>query len=174
LTGGGLIRSVGGWAALKECRKAGIRVKGDERILGDSDFVTKMLKAADEKLEEKYHLRASGYDFERIVHRVAQVLAIQPRNVTASDKSPRTVKARALLCFWLHRKLGMTTVEISDKLNVGQPAVSRLSIRGEKVAAEECVELIPMLQKKDGANIMAIEFVADKATISGTSINRKN
>lgn len=137
LTGGGLIRSSGGWAALKEYRKAGIRVKGDERILGDSDFVIGVLKAANEQLEEKYSLKASGYDFDRIVDRVAQVLSMEPNEVTASDKSPRTVKARALLCFWAHRKLGMTTVKISEKLNVGQSAVSRLSRRGEKIAGEQ-------------------------------------
>ena len=137
MTGGGLIRSSGGWAALKEFRSAGIRVKGDERILGDSDFVTGVLKAANEQFEEKYSLKASGYNFDRIVDRVAQVFAMEPNEVTAPDKSPRTVKARALLCFWAHRKLGMTTVEISEKLNVGQPAVSRLSRRGEKIAVEE-------------------------------------
>lgn len=142
LTGGGLIRSSGGWAGLKEFRKAGIRIKGDERILGDSDFVTRVLKAANEKLEEKYNLKALGYDFERIVDRVAQVLSLEPGEVMASDKSPQTVRARALLCFWAHRKVGMTTVAISEKLNVGQPAVSRLSRRGEKLAAEGCIELI--------------------------------
>ena len=37
LTGGGLIRSLGGWAALKKLRlKDQDRLKGDERILGDS------------------------------------------------------------------------------------------------------------------------------------------
>jgi len=28
-----------GWAVLKGLRKVGIRIKGDEHILGDSDFV---------------------------------------------------------------------------------------------------------------------------------------
>jgi putative transposase len=46
LTGGGLLRSVGGWTALKDYRSAGIRVKGDERVFGDSDFVIHVLKAA--------------------------------------------------------------------------------------------------------------------------------
>jgi hypothetical protein len=39
LTGGGLIRSVGGWDALKMLGKGKGHLKGDERILGDSDFV---------------------------------------------------------------------------------------------------------------------------------------
>jgi putative transposase len=43
-----LLRSSGGWLALKGFRKAGIRLKGDERILGDSDFVEHVLKTAGE------------------------------------------------------------------------------------------------------------------------------
>jgi len=39
LTGGGLLHSIGGWTALKSFRKTGIRIKEDEHILGNSDFV---------------------------------------------------------------------------------------------------------------------------------------
>jgi hypothetical protein len=59
-----LLRSFGGWTALKGFHKAGIRVKGDERILGDSDFVENVLKSAKEALEEKYELKARGYNFD--------------------------------------------------------------------------------------------------------------
>ncbi|MBU0575911.1 MAG: transposase, partial [Proteobacteria bacterium] len=50
LTGGGLIRSVGGWAAVKALRAAKGFEKGDERILGDGDFVESVLKAANEQM----------------------------------------------------------------------------------------------------------------------------
>ena len=39
LIGGGLVRSAGGWDALKELRKIKAYMKGGERILDDSDFV---------------------------------------------------------------------------------------------------------------------------------------
>lgn len=39
LTGGGLVRSAGGWQKLASNRRFGDYRKGDERILGDSDFV---------------------------------------------------------------------------------------------------------------------------------------
>jgi REP element-mobilizing transposase RayT len=39
LTGGGLVRSSGGWGAVKTRRKTGVHQKGDERILGDGEFV---------------------------------------------------------------------------------------------------------------------------------------
>ena len=142
LTGGGLLRSIGGWTVLQGFRKAGIRVKGDERILGDSDFVENVLKAAAEKFEQKYELRAEGYDFNRVIQRVAEVMGMEIEQVKAFGKSPPTVKARSLLCFWAHRKLGMTTIEIGKKLNICQSAVSRSSIRGEKIERENRFELI--------------------------------
>ena len=142
LTGGGLLRSAGGWAVLKGLRKVGIRVKGDERILGDSDFVENVLKSAEEELEQKYDLKARGYDFDRVAQRVAEVMEIETEQVTAFGKSPQTVKARSLLCFWAHRKLGMTTIEIGRRLNISQSAVSRSSMRGQQIERENRFELI--------------------------------
>ncbi|MCK7511699.1 MAG: hypothetical protein MZV70_51745 [Desulfobacterales bacterium] len=39
LVGGGLVRSAGGWSAVKSLRYSGMRIMGDERILGSGDFV---------------------------------------------------------------------------------------------------------------------------------------
>jgi len=62
--------------------------------------------------------------------------------VMSGDKSPGTVQARALLCFWGHRKLGLTTIELSEKIGVCQSAVSRLSRKGEKLAYETNFDFI--------------------------------
>ena len=45
LTGGGLVRSAGGWTALRALNKETVKVKGDERILRDGDFVEAVLRA---------------------------------------------------------------------------------------------------------------------------------
>jgi hypothetical protein len=142
LTGGGLLRSSGGWTALKESRKAGIRLKGDERILGNSDFVEDVLKSSQESFEQKYELKARGFSFDAVRERVAEVIGIKPEEVTVCDKAPQTVRARSLLCFWAHRRLGMSTVEIAGVLNMSQPAISRSSRRGERIARENRFELI--------------------------------
>jgi len=136
LTGGGLIRSLGGWQQVKALRKAGIRYKGDERILGDGDFVEQVLKAADEKLERRYAFEANGYDFNTVVSKVADVLGMDRADVLRGGKAPQTVKARSLLCYWANRELGMTTVDISRRLGICQSAVSRASQRGERLANE--------------------------------------
>jgi len=142
LTGGGLLRSIGGWTNLKGLRKTGLRVKGDERILGDGDFVLNVLESSEERLEQKFALKSKGYDFDRLVKRVAEVMDIEIEQVTAFGKSPTTVKARSLLCFWAHRKLGMTTIEIARRLNICQSAASRSSLRGQKIERENRFELI--------------------------------
>ncbi len=61
MVGGGLLRSAGGWSAVKALRKIGTYQKGDERILGDSDFVNDVLSQSEENLERKYHLQAKDY-----------------------------------------------------------------------------------------------------------------
>jgi hypothetical protein len=63
-------------------------------------------------------------------------ISMTPDEVMAHGKSPQAVKARALLCFWAQRKLGMTTVEIAGKLSLSQSAVSRLSRIGEGACKE--------------------------------------
>jgi len=95
-----------------------------------------------EPLEEKYDLKARSYDFDRAVSRVAEVLGLAADRVTACGKSPRTVEARALLCFWAWRKLGMSTIKIGRRLKISQPAASRLSKRGERIEKENRFDLV--------------------------------
>jgi len=142
LTGGGLIRSSGGWDQVKMLRKAGIRLKGDERILGSSEFVLDVLKKSEERLKKKYELRSGNYDFEFVVKRVANLLEMKPEEVLSPGKQPQRVKARSLVCYFANRELGMTTVDISKRININQSAVSRLSVRGETMVKENEYRLI--------------------------------
>ncbi|MCK4485538.1 MAG: transposase, partial [Desulfobacterales bacterium] len=63
LAGGGLIRSLGSWSAVKALRGRADRIKGDERILGDGD-VDSVLKVGQEQLERRYQYQSRGYDFD--------------------------------------------------------------------------------------------------------------
>jgi len=47
LVGGGLIRSLGGWSAVKAMRRSTDRESGDERILGSGEFVERIIKEAE-------------------------------------------------------------------------------------------------------------------------------
>ncbi len=136
LLGGGLIRSAGGWAAVKALRNAKIFQKGDERILGDGEFVQSVIQQAQETLDRKYRLKTEGIDLAYIANRAAQVMGIDPDLIWAKGKQPTTVKARSLFCFWATHELGVSQSALSQKLEISGPAVSVSVARGRKLAAE--------------------------------------
>jgi len=136
LTGGGLIRSCGGWKALKSLRKSGVYQKSDERILGDSDFVESVLERQDEQLERHYRLQAQGYDFDKVVDRVAQLLKMRPEEILRPGKQPDRVRARSLLCYWSVKELGMNGTAVAKLLGMVQSSVSRAVQRGEELALD--------------------------------------
>ncbi len=142
LTGGGLLRSVGGWAALSALRDEAVRVKGDERILGDSDFVEAVLKEADEQLERRYRLQAEGFNLERVAERVAAVMNIPLDRVWERSRRPRVVNARDLLCHWASKELVMSKTDLAKRLYLTQSAVSIAVRRREKIAKENQYQLI--------------------------------
>ena len=141
LIGGGLLRSTGGWAVLSALRDEAVRVKGDERILGDSDFVEAVLKEADEQLERRYRLKAEGFDLDRVAERVAQVLDMPVEIVWERSRRPQVAVARSLLCYWASKELSMSMTDLARRLNLTQPAVSIAVRRGEKIARENQYQL---------------------------------
>lgn len=137
LVGGGLIRSVGGWSALKADRLMGIRMKGDERILGGGEFVQQVLERADEELEQSTRLHSQGLDLETLLSRVADYCNIDINNLATASKERATVRARSLFCFLAVRKLKVSGTEVAHKMNITQSAVSKSVIRGQSMLREE-------------------------------------
>jgi hypothetical protein len=127
---------------LKAMRRAQIRMKGDERILGDGKFTQSILDSAKEQVEQRYRLKAQGYNLEKVALRVSTVLGVEPEQVWASGKHPMTVKARSLFCYWAVRQLDFSATELSKKLRVSQPAVSLSVKRGETIAKAERLNLV--------------------------------
>lgn len=143
LTGGGLVRSAGGWSEVKELRRQGQdHVMSDERVLGDSAFVDAVLSQATERYERHYELKRHGYDLDRIAERVAEIYGMEPREILSRGKQHRKVKARSLCCFWAVSELGMSLRELARRLEMSPPAVGFSVERGERIAHEGGYRLI--------------------------------
>lgn len=142
LTGGGLIRSVGGWKAAKTLKSGMDRLKGDERILGDSDFVQSVLKECQEKLDRRYQLQEKGYSLKTLSEKVGNLFALEPSQLLKPTKSPKIVKARSLMCYLAVRELGMTATSLAKEVGLTQPAISISVKRGETIAKELGVDLL--------------------------------
>jgi putative transposase len=141
LTGGGLVRSLGGWEELKKQRRQKAYMKGDERILGDSDYVDEVLRTANEYLHTSYQLRAMGLDLDTIAQRVAAQIGMPVEAVWAFGKHRQTVEARSLLCYWAVRLIGLNMSSLSKRLKISATAVSQSVARGEVLAQKNSYTL---------------------------------
>jgi general secretion pathway protein A len=78
---------------------------------------------------------SNGYGYKSGAFRTAKVLDENFRDVKRRGRNPQTVKAAlCLVCFWADRELGMTAVDLSERLKIPQSAVSRAILCGEKIA----------------------------------------
>jgi len=148
LTGGGLVRSAGGWSAVRSLRKAGLFQKSDERILGDGDFVETVLSDAQEALDHRYPLAAEGIRFEHVLAAVSELLCIQPQQLVGASKERTIVKGRALFCYWAVRELGMSLSEVADRLKIAVSTVSVATKKGGQIAMDEGLALSEILNIK--------------------------
>ena len=137
LTGGGLLRSVGGWSNVKRLRRAKYFFKSDERILGDSDFVEEVLRGARERLEQRYALQTMGVDLDKLVKIVSELMDVETALIFRPGKERRRVAARSLVCYWAVRELGISLSELSQRFDMSPSGISLSVQRGERLAAQK-------------------------------------
>jgi len=133
LVGGGLIRSLGGWKQAKEMRLQG-RVKGDQRILGETEFVTDILAEAGEKYERYHELKRKGYNLKTIEKRVCELTGIEAADIFTRSRQKETADARGLYCYWAVRELGYSLTDLARRLGMTGPGVGYAVRRGEQIA----------------------------------------
>jgi REP element-mobilizing transposase RayT len=130
LVGGGLRRSAGGWEKVKILRQSKEYWRGDERILGDSDFVSKVLKTAEETMLKKEKLAKEGWNIERLAEKVSKEFGITKQQLKSKSRSGGLPLARAVLSFLGTNELSIPGVEIARYLGISRPAVSYLVEKG--------------------------------------------
>jgi hypothetical protein len=142
LVGGGLIRSLGGWDVIKKSGLKSIgRLKGDDRILGDSEFVLRVLKEADEKFDRYYELKQLGYNLQSVEKRVCKIFDLSAGDIYSKSREKAKTEARALFCYWAVRELGYSMLEIAGRLKMSQPGVVYAARRGERIANGRSIKL---------------------------------
>jgi len=125
LTGGGLIRSAGGWRAVREAYRDGIRLAGDERILGSSEFVETTLKQAGETYDRRMRLQSAGMNLSGVIAAVCRYLNINEKELAGPTRRPKIASGRALVGYIATRELSISGSEVARRLNVDRSAISR-------------------------------------------------
>ena len=142
LTGGGLRRSAGGWEGVMNLKRAGEYWRGDERILGDGNFVNAVLRAAEESLTHREKSKMQGWDLGRLVTEVCEMLSVDPEDIRKKGRANNLSYAKGLICYLGHTRLGLTGMELARYFNISRPSVSQAIQRGERFAKKNEVKLL--------------------------------
>ena len=127
LQGGGLVRSAGGETAGLLGRKAEEREKGDSRILGSGDFVSRTLHESNKVFETRNKI-----PLEDLVQRVITDASLKKDALKSSRRSAKITEARAIISFLAVNQLGMTAAEVGRELGMTGMGVWKCADRAEK------------------------------------------
>jgi REP element-mobilizing transposase RayT len=126
LTGGGLIRSMGGWSVVKGKRKQGEWEQGDERILGSSVFVQEVLKHTEESVKHQIGFRETGKRVEKELEKVCRESGVTVELLQTGSRIQPLPKLRKKIAGKFVKEYGMTLAETARQLGVSTSAVARI------------------------------------------------
>src|SRR3990172_2084561 len=129
LTGGGLIRSKGGWSQVLSARRSGRKEGYDERILGGGDFVNAILKDAEEKTQSQLKLRRSGKTLNRIIEEECKKKRISPNELKGGGRRRMASALRATIAKRGLDELGLSMAEIARHVGVTTSSIAKAVAR---------------------------------------------
>ena len=133
LTGGGLIRSMGGWSVVKALRRSGVKEKGDARILGSGEFVSELVNQAAEKV--KYQLPAKDLQkcIKEEIEKVCKKEKIKVSMLRSGSRRRPLPNIRKELTVKLVNEYGVSLAETARQLGVSTSGIAQLLRRNENV-----------------------------------------
>ena len=132
LVGGGLIRSRGGWSEVLSLRGQGEKVEYDERILGGGDFVSDILRDADQRVKRYLPVREKGTQKERIIKEMSEKEGVGEGELRMGGQARRVSRVRSKIAWRLSRECGIPLAEIARELGVCTSAIAKAVRKAEE------------------------------------------
>ena len=131
LVGGGLIRSLGGWAEVLSVRRKGSKVSSDQRILGSGEFVEDFLREVDEREKERRRLSVRVRDLGRVAEELKRGEGLRESELRSGRRQRKVSRGRRLFCQLAVGKMGHSGAEVARFLGVTTSAVIRAAYSEE-------------------------------------------
>jgi len=125
LTGGGLIRSKGGWSQVVSARRSGEKEEYDERILGNGDFVHAALKEAEEKIRLQLKHRRTGRTLVQIIDQECDRSQTSPKELEGGSRRREVSALRIKIAKRGLDELGLSLAEIARHVGVSTSGIAR-------------------------------------------------
>jgi putative transposase len=132
LVGGGLVRSLGGWAEVRAIRQRADRVLADERILGTGPFVERMLAAGDARQQTRRARDRRLREAQACIRHQCQEAQLGLAELQMGSRRRRIAAVRATLALHLVSQLGLSLADTARQLGVSTSGVAKAVARAER------------------------------------------
>jgi REP element-mobilizing transposase RayT len=126
LVGGGLIRSLGGWSAVKAMRRSGDRELSDDRILGSGEFVERIIKEAEAKVKRQLPVKAQNQKIEKLITKLCKKEKVSIEELVSGSRRKEVSGVRASIAIGLVKNHGVALAEVARRVGVSTAAVSKI------------------------------------------------
>ena len=126
LVGGGLIRSSGGWSSVKAMRRLGVREKSDERILGSSEFVERLIEQSDTTRKKQFSILERLQQAALAIDKVCKNEKVSATALKSGNRRQNVSRVRSQLAEQLVEEYGLSLTETGRQLGVSPSAIARI------------------------------------------------
>jgi hypothetical protein len=127
-----LVRSLGGWPAVKALRRTGDRGLSDERILGSGEFVERIVKEAEAKIRYQFSAQNQGKKISEFIANGCKNEGVSLEELKAGGRRGEVSRVRAQVAIGLVQTYGVSLAEVARQLGITTSAVSRIITRANK------------------------------------------
>ncbi len=135
LTGGGLIRSQGGWSRVLALQRSGRKEESDERILGTGDFVHAIMREVEERQLRQTKLRRRGKGIGDIIREECGKRGVNEQELVRGSRRRKVSQTRAVIALRCREEVGCSGAEIARHLGVNTTSINRAVERAEGVSS---------------------------------------
>jgi hypothetical protein len=142
LVGGGLIRSLGGWSQVLSLRRKGIKVASDARILGNDEFVQRLLSEAEAREKETLRLFRRVPELRKLAGSIIEGERVEESELRSGMRKRNVVRARKIFCQLAVGEMGYPGAEVARYLGVTTSSVNRLAISEESADLKKYLKML--------------------------------
>lgn len=132
LTGGGLIRSMGGWSEVKSRRKSELKEKGDERVLGSTEFVFSLLDEAEGRIKSQIVTPDMTGKIREEIAAACRQEEISVNLLQSGSRQRPLPGLRKMLALKFVREYGVSLAETARHLGMSTSGVAQILRRNGK------------------------------------------
>lgn len=123
LSGGGVIRSYGGWSQVISLRGTSNRLNHDPRILGKAEYVKEILREASPETRKQFKAGEKEKTISQVITQICRQAGIREMELRHGSQRKAVSRARAHIAFQLNREHGIPMAEIARAVGVSTTAI---------------------------------------------------